>query len=258
MLNFFKKPKFPTTIFIIASFLVLFFFISFYMIVRTAYYDRMLASSNAQDKYFTKDYQGDSGDPLITKNPNLKDILAGPIISYRDPSLGDEKSPITIVEYSDFQCDYCIEQEKTLREITAKYQGKVRLIWKDYPEPNVNTASYQAAKAARCAQQQGLFWPYHDLLFANNDSITKNLLYEIAKKASLDTDSFDTCYQSNMVENLINDNISEADILDINGIPFLYVNDQEVMGNISSADLERMIKLELSKQTQAAPGSKNY
>jgi protein-disulfide isomerase len=152
------------------------------------------------------------------------------------------------VEFSDFQCDYCIEQEKALREVIAKYEGQVRLIWKDYPEANANTASFQAARAARCADQQGRFWPYHDLLFANNNRITKDLFYRIAEKAGLDTDAFDSCYRDNLVDNLINDNIAEANILDINGIPFLYVNDQEVMGSVTGEDLDRMIKLELSKK----------
>lgn len=247
MFSFFKKPKLPTTIFVIASFVALLLFICFFLTLRATFYNNLLAQYQPGQKYFIKKDLNTKDDPMMTKKKDLKDILAGPIISYRDPSLGNIDSPVTIVEFSDFKCDYCIEQEKELKNILAKYQDKVRLIWKDYPEADMATESFQAAKAARCADQQGKFWAYHDLLFANNSKFNKDIFYQIAKTIDLDTDSFDKCFKGKGVENLINDNMAEANILDINGIPFLYVNDQEIMGNITGDDLDRIIKLELSK-----------
>lgn len=198
------------------------------------------------DKYFFKeDYQAD--DPFITRNPKLRDMLAGPIISIADPIMGDKKAPVVIVEYSDFVCQYCAEQEQLLKKIISDYKYKVRLIWKDYPELDQNSASYQAAIAGRCAQAQEQFWPYHDFLYEYRDRLNHETFIEIAKILKLDIKEFSACLLSDEPKDLIEDNIAEANALDISGIPFVYINDQEIMGQVDYEDLKNIIELELEK-----------
>ena len=81
-----------------------------------------------------------------------------------DPSIGAENAPITIVEFSDFQCPYCQKSVAVLKELRRLYGEKIRLVYRDYPGPNHPYAT-QAAEAAQCAGEQGKFWEYHDLLF---------------------------------------------------------------------------------------------
>ena len=243
-----KKNNFYITLFIIVSLAALLLMVIFYSFCNLSYRQKQAALPREQDRYYLN-YNYQDKDPLITRNPGLADMLSGPIISERDPGQGEISAPITIVQFSDFVCEFCAEQEQVLRSMALKYKDSVRLIWKDYPENNVESESYQAALAARCAQRQGLFWPYHDLLFAQKKFDYQNLLL-VAKEAQLDINKFEECLAGEFTRPLIEENMQEANALDINGVPFVYINDQEVLGEISAEDLEKIILLELEKISQ--------
>lgn len=121
------------------------------------------------------------------------------------------------------------------------------LIWKDYPINNVLAPSYQSAIAARCAEEQSEFWPYHDILFEESHNLNKQTFMEIAEELNLNEKKFEKCLDSDEIKNLINDNIIEANALDINGIPFIFINKQEIMGEISLDELKKIIESELDK-----------
>ena len=243
----FKKSKLSLTLFIIASLATFVILGICYLLlgVNNINYQVEPIYSSSNKYYLNNNYS--EGDPFITKRPSLREMLAGPIITDFDPGMGDRSAPITIVEFSDFECSYCYEQEPVLKKIMAAYKNKIRLIWKDYPVSDQNSISFQAAIAARCADEQGKFWAYHDFLFDNNKSLNSETYYEIANLLDLNIASFKKCLNSEKVRNLILDNIEEANALDINGVPFIYINDQEVMGEISLGELERMVEIELSK-----------
>ncbi len=247
MFEIFKKPKFPTTLFVIASIsaLIILGLVYIFLYINTNYQSK-IKKSNSNDKYYLNENYKE-GDLLITKRYGLKDILTGPIITSLDPSQGFEGAPITIVEFSDFKCKYCFKQEQYLKKLTQKYKYKVRLIWKDYPESDVESVSYKAAIAARCAQEQDMFWQYHDFLYDKSINLIESDFYEIAEMLNLNLESFKKCYIEIKPKDLINDNILEADALDISGIPFVYINDQEIMGESSFEELEKIVEIELNK-----------
>lgn len=250
MWQFFKKPKLPTTIFVIAS-------LSSFLILMAVFL--MVTASNTYlvwgnpvapaDRLYLKS-NIDPGDPMVTKAMDLKQVLAGPILSSRDPSLGSESSPVTVVLFSDFSCEFCQQQEIAIRKAYDLYENKIRVVWKDYPELKLESDSFQAALAARCANEQGKFWPYHDLLFKNRNKLSDKTFYSIANQLKLDNGQFDSCFQGLKTKQYIDDNILEANALEISGVPFIYVNDQEMIGAVSFEDLDRMIKRELSKQSK--------
>ena len=188
----------------------------------------------------------DNSDPYVTKVPNLKNLIDGPIISKNDPTIGSDKVPITIVQFSDFACQFCQTQFQTLKKVIASYGDKIKLIRKDYPETNVNSASYQSAIAARCAQAQNKFWEFHDLLYETNKKLNKELFIQLAKKTNLNQNNFINCLDNPTNEKiLIKNNILEANALGINGVPFLYINKQKITGNIDRVNLEKIIKKQL-------------
>lgn len=199
--------------------------------------------AGSTNRYFLNE-KFSEGDPLMTKNPTLKDMLAGPIISGSDPSLGESGAVIAIVVFADFTCEYCYRQEEAIRRILDKYENHVRFVWKDYPEPDEHSLSYQAALAARCAFLQDKFWPYHDRLFERAGNFSENDLFDLARESGLDLKEFDNCRSGELARQLIADNIEEAHALDITGVPFIYVNDLEFMGEITFDELERIIKFE--------------
>ncbi|MBU4375350.1 DsbA family protein [Patescibacteria group bacterium] len=244
-----KQPNFPTKLFVVASLaaFVLFAVILFLIKINLTAEKRLVNAplSNSSDKYyFNENYKNQ--DPFITKVPSLKDMLAGPIVSQADPALGLDNAPITIVEFSDYECGFCQEQEQTLKQMIEKYNDKIKLVWKDYPERDENSISFQAAVSARCAQEQNQFWPYHDLLFENNENLNQEKFLELASDLNLDINQFNECLIGEDSKNLIRDNIEEANALDVSGIPFIFVNDQEVMGEISLEELERIVNIELN------------
>ncbi len=199
-----------------------------------------------QRKLYLKDVKPD--DFYITRNLNLEDILAGPIISEHDSRYGNDQAPVSLVIFSDFVCDFCRQQEDVLKNLISAYPDDIKLIWKDYPESDKQSMSWQSARAGRCADQQNKFWIYHDLLFNSEQKFSQELFIDFADQLELDKDKFIECLNNNQVDDLINDNIREANSLNINGVPFTYVNDQEIIGEISYQDLEKIVLIELGRE----------
>jgi protein-disulfide isomerase len=129
-----------------------------------------------------------------------------------------------------------------LKELLKKYPQKVKLIWKDAPNPNSSQALL-AAEAAKCAQEQGKFWEYHDLLFANQNYLSPSLYLEMARQLNLDTSRFETCLQSKKWNSIIQASLAEAQALGINGTPYLFIGDKRrISGQVSLAELEKIIQ----------------
>jgi protein-disulfide isomerase len=200
-------------------------------------------NANSDKYYLNDDFKND--DPYVTKNPTLKDILKGPIISQNDPWLGNEEAPVTIVYFSDFTCKFCHSEEQIFKKIISEYKTKVRVIWKDYPEAYKDSISYKSAIAGRCALTQGKFWQFHDLLFAVAEEIKEEDLYKIASELDIDNKEFKKCYTEQETAHSVDENMEEADALGIVGIPDIYVNDKEVMGEVGYEELRGMVEVEL-------------
>ncbi|MDD5031724.1 MAG: thioredoxin domain-containing protein [Patescibacteria group bacterium] len=235
--------KFPTRLFVIAAlgnFILLFIFFSGLKL--------NLASSQAGSDEVAGIYQGSgTEDPLITKVPGLADVLDGPIINGSDPSLGPEEAPVVITYFADYECRYCQKQEVVIKKAVEKHKDKIRLVWKDYPERDAASGSFSAAVAGRCAQEQGQFWPFHDLLFKNSEELSKDLFIALAEKLNLRKSLFSGCLRDNEISQLVKSNILEAEALDIKGVPFIFINQREVMGEATEEDLNKIIDIELDE-----------
>jgi predicted DsbA family dithiol-disulfide isomerase len=202
-------------------------------------------SRSSERFYLNKNFR--SKDDLVTKVPNLEDMLTGPIITDADPSMGDKYAPVVIVYFADFECQYCQKQEQKIKKLITNYKYKTRFIWKDYPENKEDSLSFQAAVAARCAQEQGKFWQFHDFLYEFGQ-LNQETYLKIADILKLDKNKFTACIESDRPRALIKDNIDEGNALDIGGVPFVYINDQQIMGEFSYEDLERVVKIELKRE----------
>lgn len=251
-INLFKKSKFPITFFVavslIALVLVPIFILSLKSIIgenNSSLNIKSLSASLGEGQ--TKEKEYDTSDPFITKVPQLKDIITKPIVNGDDPAIGNENALVTIVEFSDFECEFCQKQEKVIKQILENFRDRVKLIWKDYPESEFSSPSFQAALAARCAGEQNEFWPYHDLLFNKSGNFSEEIFIDLAKNLKLKLNEFKECLSDNNTISLIQNNIEEADALDITGVPFIYVNDKEIMGEVSYEELKKIIEDELKK-----------
>lgn len=187
----------------------------------------------------------ETGDPFITRVGEAPEILTQPKIGDSDPIFGAKEAKVTIVEFSDFSCRFCGEQGRMIKELAEKYKDKIRLIWKDYPDEG--KVSFDAALAGRCALAQGKFWDFHNNLFLAGGKIDKQTISAAAEKAGLTAAALADCLAGQKAAQAVRDNISEAESLRLPGVPYLFVNQQEVLGGIGKDELEKMILDEIEK-----------
>ncbi len=155
-----------------------------------------------------------------------------------DPMLGKKDAPVTIIEFSEFQCPYCARfASNTFPEIRKKYidSGKVRFIFRNYPLAFHKNAA-QAAEAGACAADQGMFWDLHDLLFQHHDTLTQDNLKRYGKEAGLFMDDYLFCLESgkNTVE--IQKDIQDGKRAGVTGTPSFFIGltrkDDRIRGTI--------------------------
>ena len=179
---------------------------------------------------------------MITYKP--EQTISKPTIFTKSPKQGSDTAPIKIFEYSSFGCEFSNRVQPIIDQLLKKYPNQIQVIWKDYP---INKLVSTYHLAARCAQEQGKFWEYANLL--NKNSTTN--INTLADNLKLSQKTFADCLKSSSTEKLINNDINEAEQLGIYSTPFFYVNDQEISGLTSVEDFERIIKIQLDKLTKA-------
>jgi len=166
-------------------------------------------------------------------------------IAPTDPVTGPESAPIEIVEFADFQCPYCQQVSPVVKQIMEKYGDQVKLVWKDYPLPTHPDAR-PAAEAARCARDQGQFWPYHDKLFDNQDELTVANLKRWAAELGMDAATFDACLDGGTHRDLVEAGVQEGNRYGVSSTPTLYVNGRAVVGALPFEMFDDIVEEELA------------
>jgi protein-disulfide isomerase len=171
-------------------------------------------------------------------------------------TFGSPDAPLTIFEYSDFLCPYCtIVAQDTVPQIEEEYvaTGKVKLVWKQFPLPQLHgEACIVAAVASECAAEQNAFWDYHDMLFLNNKNITFNTenLKRFAQELGLDTEAFDACLDSEKYINKVAADYDEADRRGATGTPTFFVGQTMVEGAKPYSAFKTAIEDELGETSE--------
>lgn len=175
-------------------------------------------------------------------------------------TLGNPDAPLTILEYSDFQCPFCQKAAlEIVPQIEAEYvaTGKAKIVWKQFPIEGEE--SVWAAQASECAAEQNAFWEYHDTLFLNRKGINVGTfvisnLKLFAKELGLDTEAFDACLDSEKyIDKLVAD-AEEARRREIDGTPTFFVGQTKVVGAKPYSDFETAIEDELAKLGETSEG----
>jgi protein-disulfide isomerase len=195
-----------------------------------------------------KDSNDDTGQTSI-KQPQPQSNPSSTIISVSlddDPVKGDSNAPITIVEFSDFQCPFCARFfTQTLPLIEKNYieTGKVKFVYRDFPIPSIHQNAIPAAIAAECADEQGMFWEYHDKLFENQllwqDLDKQNVVStfeQFAKDLFLDTGTFNTCLESARYLDEVQNDLNEGVSYGVAGTPGFFIGNEKIgYGMVSGA-----------------------
>jgi protein-disulfide isomerase len=172
-------------------------------------------------------------DDLKTKSGGVKFMLDPPRASVDvvagDPTKGPATAPITIIEFSDFQCPFCARVNPTLDQVRKVYGDKVRIVFKDFPLPNHPQAP-KAAEAGHCAGEQGKYWELHDRMFANQQALQIPQLKEYATALGLDMNAFNQCLDSGKHSSRVAENMKAGEALGVGSTPTLYVNGRPIVG----------------------------
>jgi protein-disulfide isomerase len=139
------------------------------------------------------------------------------------PIKGDKNAPVTIVEFSDFQCPYCSRLQPTLVQVLEAYPKDVKLVFKDFPL-SFHKQAKNAAKAARAAGEQGKYWEMHDLIFEKFSTVNEEMFKEFAGKLTLDMNKFNADYSSTKYDQLIQQDINMGRTAGVTGTPSLFLN----------------------------------
>jgi protein-disulfide isomerase len=168
-------------------------------------------------------------------------------IDANDPSLGSTSAPVTLIEFSDFQCPFCQRVSPTLKQVRATYGDKVRIVWKDFPLTQIHPQAFKAGEAAHCAGEQGKFWEFHDRMFANQQALQPADLKASAAALGLDSAKFDACLDTSKYAERVRNGVAEGSRLGVNSTPTIYVNGRLLSGAQPFEVFKSVIDEELSR-----------
>tara|TARA_Y100000310_G_scaffold11109_1_gene11712 strand:+ start:120 stop:818 length:699 start_codon:yes stop_codon:yes gene_type:complete len=158
------------------------------------------------------------------------------------PVLGDlDKAKVIIVEFSDFQCPYCASGQSTMNALYEKYGDDIAIVFKHFPL-SFHQYAQQAGEASMCADDQDMFWEYHDGLFENQAGINPGYFSELATELGLDIDDFNDCLNSGKYTSKVNEDFAYGAELGVTGTPGFFVNGEIVKGAQPQAVFEGMIE----------------
>jgi len=162
---------------------------------------------------------------------------------------GPKDAPVTIIEFSDFQCPFCKNATTTIKQVLDKYPGKVRLVFRDYPLVSIHPLAPKAHEAARCAADQGKFWEYHDVLFERSPRLTPQDLKQYAQDLKLDGAAFGQCLDSGKYVAEVDKDTQEGMGLGLTGTPSFFINGKQLVGAQPLTAFQKIIDAELAKKT---------
>jgi protein-disulfide isomerase len=208
--------------------------------------DKLLATGVKLDNLYAKMMEDAAKAPAPSAAPEPAEPPVQKIEVGTAPVKGPANAPITIVEFSDFECPFCGRVTPTLKQIEEEYKGKVRIAFKHQPLPFHPNAK-PAAQAAMAAHEQGKFWEMHDKLFSNQRALDRASLEKYAQELKLDMNKFKAALDSNKFGSQIEADSAEGMRVGANGTPTFFINGRTVVGAVPFDNFKRVIDDELKK-----------
>ena len=148
-----------------------------------------------------------------------------------DPARGPDDARVTVIEFADFQCPYCGRfHSQTLPLILKEYGDRIRFVYRDFPLTASHPFAQKAAEASECADDQGKFWDYHDVLYLNQGALDRASLSRYAQNLGLDAAAFDDCVDSGEHAGEVANDLQAGTTAGVRGTPAFYVNGQLIAG----------------------------
>lgn len=193
----------------------------------------------------------------LRKDANVEVLIEVPRIEIAatGASLGPEDAPVTIVEFSDYQCPFCRRAEPIIEQVLERYPEKVRFVFQHFPLDSIHPRARAASEAALCAGDQDKFWPYHALLFEEGADLEVAGLEAAAEQAELDVPSFRTCVDERRHRAVVDADVSAGRAAGVTGTPAFFVNGIGLKGAQPVEEFARIIDAELARTAEATPES---
>ena len=163
------------------------------------------------------------------------------------PSQGPASAKVVVVEFGDFECPYCGEEEPVVTQMLSDYAGRIRFVFKEFPLASIHPYAELAAEAALAANAQGKFWPYHDALYANQSALGRSDLDTYASQLGLDLTKFDAALDDGTYVAAVAADVTEGTALGVDGTPTFFINGIAVVGAVPYSDLQSVIDAQLAK-----------
>jgi protein-disulfide isomerase len=162
------------------------------------------------------------------------------------PSLGPDDAPITIVEFSDFQCPFCRRfHDETYSDLLNAYPGQIRFVYRNLPLTSIHPDAMPSAVASLCANDQGVYWEYHEKLFSS-ESLTRETFVQYATDLNLDVEEFNACLDSGKHDEFISKDMEFAFNLGVQSTPTFFINGLAIVGAQPLSSFTQLIDKELA------------
>ncbi len=163
------------------------------------------------------------------------------------PAQGPETAPVTIIEFSDFECPYCSRVVPTLERVREEYGDKVRLVFRQFPLRSIHPNAQKAAEASLCANDQGRFWEMHDVMFQEQKALGLDQLKQKAARLELDTEAFNECLDSGRYEDQVAADLEAGSSFGVTGTPAIFINGRFLSGAQPFEAIAKIVDDELSR-----------
>lgn len=185
----------------------------------------------------------------LRSNASVEIHLDAPRIEVeaRGPSLGPEDAPVTIVEFSDYQCPFCRRADPVIQQVLERYPSEVRFVFRNFPLDRIHSLARGAAEAAACANEQGHFWEYHKGLFAAGAKYDAESLEQLASDTGLDLEAFRTCVKERRFQADVEADVAAGRKAGVTGTPAFFVNGIRIKGARPLEDFVAIIDQELGR-----------
>lgn len=157
------------------------------------------------------------------------------------PALGSDEAPVTIVEFSDYQCPFCKKHfTGAFATLKASYidTGKVRYFFRDFPIDSIHPYARKAAEAAHCAGDQGKFWEMHDVMFTNQGALKPDNLRDFARTMQLELDAFNACLDGGKYAQTVGTDVTAGSAAGVTGTPGFFIGKSRKDGMISATAMK--------------------
>jgi protein-disulfide isomerase len=219
--------------------------------------DKLISKGTPPGQVYAAFMKGAKASPAAAANDKPQQPQKGPgagpevyKVAVGDaPTKGGKQPKVTIVEFSDFQCPFCLRAYPTVNQVMSTYGDKVRLVYRHYPLPSHPNAR-PAAEASQCAAEQGQFWQYYERLFADQTKLSDADLKQSAAALGMDAGRFNACVDSHKYKDRVEKDILEGNEAGVSGTPAFFINGRMLTGAQPFDAFKRIIdeELELRKK----------